>query len=154
MNALTHLEATAAQFVAAIESLNAELFLAPIDDWTPRDVTALLAWWNNHMLVACRDLERGTAPSYYADTLNDYRNLNARAIAQFQSQEQRMLLAQLKATLFEFKQYLLALDASDWDAERGVTHPRGGTATITCIVESLASDYETHTREIREWQAK
>ena len=140
-------------FVASVQALPEHLFLARIDDWTPRDVIAHLAWWNNNMLVACKDLQRGKTPSYYADTLNDYRNINARAIAQFRAQEKRALLNQLQATLFEFAEYLAALDAKEWDAERGITHPRGGAATISRIVESFIGDYETHTKQIEEWHA-
>ncbi len=152
-NQLTHLTRAADAFIASIQALPAHLFLARIDGWTPRDVIAHLAWWNNNMLVACKDLQRGKTPSYYADTLNDYRNINAQAIAQFWAQEKRVLLAQMKSTLFEFKEYLEALDAKEWEAERGVQHPRGGAATISRIVDSLIGDYETHTKQIEEWHA-
>jgi hypothetical protein len=144
----------AEKFIAAIEALSGDLFLARIDDWAPRDVAAHLAWWNNNLLVACKDLQKGRAPSYYADSLNDYRHINAQAIAQFDARQRRVLLAQLKSTLFEFTEYLASLDAKDWDADRGVQHPRGGAATISRIVESLIADYETHTRQIENWKEK
>lgn len=154
MKKITELETAADAFVSTIQALPEHLFLARIDDWTPRDVAAHLAWWNNNMLVACKDLQQGRTPSYYADTLNDYRNLNAQATAQFDAKEKRVLLAQLKSTLFEFKEYLASLDANDWDAERGVAHPRGGAATISRIVESLIGDYESHTKQVEEWKEK
>ena len=153
MRLLGQLASSAHAFTAIIESLPENLFLTKMDDWARRDVIAHLAWWNNNMLVACKDLQKGRAPSYYADTLNDYRNLNAQAIAQFGATERRVLLAQLTSTLFEFKEYLAALDAQDWDAERGITHPRSGAATISRIVKSLIDDYEAHTKQIEKWKA-
>jgi hypothetical protein len=154
MNDIARLQSAADAFVASIQALPEHLFLTLIDDWTPRDIAAHLAWWNNNMLVACKDLQKGRAPSYWADALNDYRTINAQAIAQFSAQEQRVLLAQLKSTLFEFKEYLASLDAKDWDAECGIQHPRGGAATISRIVESLISDYEAHTKQIEDWVGK
>ena len=154
MNRIAQLENAASVFMACVQSLPENLFLTKIDDWTPRDVVAHLAWWNNNMLVACKDLQKGRAPSYYADTLNDYRNLNAQAIAQFAELHRGKLLAQLRSTLFEFKEYLLALEAKDWDAKGGVTHPRGGAATINRIIDSLIGDYETHWKQIEEWKVK
>jgi len=153
MNSIARLQSAADGFLTSIQALPEHLFLARIDDWTPRDVTAHLAWWNNNMLVACKDLQEGRTPSYYADTLNDYRTINAQTVAQFDTKEKRVLLAQLKSTLFEFKEYLMSLDAKDWDADRGVQHPRGGAATISRIVESLIGDYESHTKQIEEWKA-
>jgi hypothetical protein len=70
-------------FIQAIESLSDDLFLRSIDEWTPRDVAAHLTWWNRNMIVAGQSLQAGTPPSYYADAMNDYRNINARAIAEF-----------------------------------------------------------------------
>jgi hypothetical protein len=141
-------------FIDAIESLADDLFLRSIDEWTPRDVAAHLTWWNRNMIAASQDLEAGTPPSYYADAMNDYRNINARAIAAFPSRDRRVLLNELRATLGELARYLQTLDSHVWDADHGVQHHRGGPATIRRIVDSLAGDYEHHTRQVEEWRAR
>ena len=151
---LDRLRRSASVFTRVIESLSDDLFLGAIDDWTPRDVAAHLAWWNRHMVVAGRSLQAGTAPTYYADAVNDYRNVNARAIAEFASRDRRVLLSELRATLDELTRYLQALDAGAWDADHGMPHHRGGVATIRRIVESLAGDYEHHARQVEEWRAR
>ncbi len=148
MQPTNELTTSAITFIAAIESLAAEQFLTQIDaDWTPRDVVAHLVWWNENMLDVCKGLQRGVTPAYYADA-PDYRNINAQAIAAFPSRDRGVLLQQLRATLDAFTHYLRALDAAEWDVERGVTHYRGGAATIRRVAESLAGDYAQHTRQI------
>ena len=151
---LDRLNRVANLFVHEIESLSDELFLGSIDEWTPRDVAAHLAWWNRHMIAAGQSLQAGTAPSYYADAINDYRNINARAIAEFPSRDRHELLNELRATLDELARYLQGLDAQTWDADRGVQHHRGGAATIRRLIESLAGDYEHHTRQVADWSAR
>ena len=151
---LDRLSHSATGFIQAIESLPDGLFLRSIDEWTPRDVAAHLTWWNRNMIAASHSLLTGTPPSYYADTANDYRNINARAIAEFPSKERQVLLNELRATLDELARYLHSLDPQAWDADHGVQHPRGGAATIRRIVESLAGDYEHHARQVEEWSAR
>ena len=151
---LDRLSHSANVFVQAIESLSDDLFLGSIDEWTPRDVAAHLAWWNRNMIVASQSLQAGTPPSYYADAMNDYRNINARAIVEFPSQDRRVLLNELRATLDELARYLRSLDSRAWDADHGVQHHRGDAATIRRIVESLAGDYEHHARQVEEWSAR
>lgn len=150
---LDGLTASANEFVQVIETLPENLFLARIDEWTPRDVTVHLAWWNRNMIAASESLRAGLTPAHYADA-PEYRNINARAIAEFPSQDRRALLAQLHGTFDEFTRYLNALDAKDWDADFGVQHHRGGAATIRRVVEALRGDYEHHTNQVKEWSVR
>lgn len=146
--------ATANTFAQTIETLAEDSFLKLIDEWTPRDVVAHLAWWNRNMIIASESLRAGNAPAYYVDAPNDYRNINAQAIAAFSSQDRRTLLNDLQATLSEFTQYLNTLEPNAFDAEHGVQHYRGGAATIRRLVQSLSGDYEHHTRQVKDWSAR
>ena len=74
------------------------------------------------MIAASQSLQAGTPPSYYADAMNDYCNINARAIAEFPSQDRRVLLNELRATLDELARYLQVLGSQAWDADHGVQH--------------------------------
>jgi len=152
MSSSDNLVASARAFIHAINSLPESLFLAQIDEWTPRDVTAHLVWWNRNMMIASENLRAHQTPAYHTDAANDYRNLNTHAIAEFPSTDRRELLAQLDATLDELTCYLAALAPAEWDAEHGIQHYRGGAATIRRIVQSLTGDYEHHTHQILNWK--
>ncbi len=152
MNSIDALTRAADDFMRVIELLRAEWFLTFIDDWTPRDIAAHLAWWNRNMIAASQSVRAGKTPAYYVDAANDYRNINAQAIAEFPATDRRILLAQLRATLDEFRQYLQTLAPNDWDSGVDVQHYRGGAATTQRIVQSLTGDYECHTQQIAQWR--
>lgn len=152
MNSIDALTRAADDFIRVIELLPAEWFLTFIDDWTPRDIAAHLAWWNRNMIAASQTVSAGKTPGYYVDAANDYRKINAQAIAEFPATDRRILLAQLRTTLDEFRQYLETLAQNEWDADFGVHHYRGGATTPRRIVQSLTGDYEWHTQQIAQWR--
>jgi hypothetical protein len=154
MDSSSHLlsfERAVEEFADCIAQVPEGLFLSPMDGWAPRDVIAHLIAWNGEMLKVCRGIQRGETPAYYADAPNDYRNLNARFVAEHDSQEKIRLLHELDDTKNELIDYLRALAAEEWDADFGIVYHRGGPATISRTIESLAGDYRHHTREILEW---
>jgi hypothetical protein len=150
-NRLISFERAVEEFNNCIMQVPESLFLSPMDEWTPRDVIAHLIAWNGEMLKVCRGIQRGETPAYYADAPNDYRNLNARFVAEHDAQEKITLLHELEDTKNELINYLRALAAEEWDADHGVIHYRGGPATISRTIESLAGDYRHHTKEILAW---
>jgi hypothetical protein len=130
------------------------LFLRPMNGWSPRDMAAHLVGWNYRMIRACQAILQGQAPDYYMDAAADYANVNAVSVARFASRSKSELLEQLAESRREFLEYLETLVPGDWDADHGVIHHRGGPATVSRVVESLAGDYLLHTREIAEWLAR
>ncbi len=47
--------------------------------------------------------------------------------------------------------FVLALPGEELTASHGVHHYNGSPATVNKIIESLTSDYQDHTHEIKEW---
>ena len=138
-------------FAELILSLPKELFLSPLNRWSPRDVVAHLVGWNSFMIEASSSILAGQSPSYYADAPNDYSNINAGFTAKYSSRSKQELLADLKSSMEGLDAFILALPAEELAADHGVRHYSGGPATVSRIVESLAGDYRYHTNEIREW---
>lgn len=141
------------EFCDCIRSVPDQWFLQPMNGWSPREVVAHLIGWNYRMIEACQDIRRGQAPSYYADAARDYANLNAASVARFTSRSKEELLKELTFSRKEFLNYLGTLAPSEWEADHGVVHHRGGPATVGRIVEALLGDYRQHTKEIRKWLA-
>jgi len=137
--------------VKLILSLSDEQFLSPMEGWAPRDVAAHLIGWNSLMIDAARSILAGRAPSYYDDSKNDYRNINAGFTNNFSSQSKPALLAELGSSMEKFEAFIASLSEEELTSDHGVIHYSGVPATIGRIIDSLAGDYQYHTRQIFEW---
>lgn len=137
-------------FTEVILSLSNEQFLSSMNGWSPRDVVAHLIGWNKLMIEASLSLLAGKPPAYYADTPNDYSNINAGFTAKYSSQSKQELLAELKSSMEGFETFALTLPEGELTEDHGVRHYSGDPATVSRIVASLAGDYQVHTRQIRE----
>jgi hypothetical protein len=140
-------------FAAIILSLSDDQFLCPMasDEWAPRDVVALLVGWNDLMIEASRSILAGNSPTYYADSRNNYCNINAGFTSKYSSRSKQELLVDLRTSLELFEAFVLAVAQDDLTAHYGVRHYSGDPATVTRIIASLAGDYRTHTQQVREW---
>ncbi len=147
-NALSEYELAFKDFCDCIISLPEALFLSPMDGWSPRDVLAHLIGWNRLMIEASAAILRGETPAYYADTPNDYRNINAGFVNQFASRSKAELLDELRSSMEEFEGYVQTLDQGELTDSREVIHYSGRPATVEGIINSLAGDYQGHLNEI------
>lgn len=138
-------------FRQCIQSVPDDLYLTPINGWSPRDIVAHLVGWNRNMVKSGKELLRGEMPAYYPDAPNDYKNINAAFVSKHSSRDKVTLLDELAASMLEFETYVRGLDPSEWDADHGITHYRGGPATVSRLMDSLAGDYHSHTHEIQQW---
>jgi len=138
-------------FVGQILPLSNELFLSAMDGWAPRDVVAHLIGWNRLMIEASLSILAGKAPAYYADSANDYRSINAGFTTKYSSHSKQELLSELSSSLENFEAFILALPDEEMLADHGVRHYSGSPATLSKIITSLAGDYQSHTRQIKEW---
>ncbi len=137
-------------FVETVSLLSAEGFVRSLGDWTPRDIVAHLIGWNRNILTGCKQIRSGVSPFYHQDGLNDYREINAESIAQYNSTDRNLLLSELASSKYELVAYVTGLDQQDWDKDWGPQHYRGGPATIGRSIESLTGDYVNHAEEIRQ----
>ena len=141
-------EQAAAAFTACVRCLPPQEFLASLGDWSPRDLVAHHIGWNRVILVGCAELREGVAPCYLQDGPNYYRTLNAGCIRRFAWREQETLLAGLTISLAGLSNFLGIVRDDEWEADRGVVHFRGGTATVARCVESLMGACRNHCQEI------
>lgn len=139
------------EFTEIIESLSDEQFASPMHGWSPKGVASHLAGWNSFMIEASLSILAGKTPEYYDDAANNYSNINAGFMAKYSSYSKGELLAELKSSLERLETFVLGLPREELIASHGVYHYNGSPATVNKIIESLTSDYQDHTHEIKEW---
>jgi hypothetical protein len=145
---LTDLETAYTDCMKTMQGLSAENFLAPIGDWTPRDIAAHFIGWNRITLAGCSALREGVEPFYFYDGTNDYRKVNARFFEQFPSSNLEELLKEIAVTKDALIAYLKTFGETEWELDTGIVHYRGGPATVARCVDSLIRDYRKHRQEI------
>ena len=148
---LRDLEIAYQDFTQTIQDLSTSNFLAPLGDWTPRDILAHFIGWNRITVAGCSALREGAAPFYFYDGTNDYRKVNARFFQQFPSRDRETLLAQMEDTRNALVAYLKTIPAGEWEQDTGIIHYRGDPATVSRCIDSLIRDYRKHRQEIMDW---
>ena len=138
-------------FVGIILPLSNEFLLSSMNGWAPRDVVAHLIGWNRLMIEASSSILAGKPPAYYADTPNDFSNINAGFTTEYSSRSKQGLLSEMESSLESFEAFILALPEEEMLADHGVRHYSGSPATVSKIISSLAGDYQSHTRQIKAW---
>ncbi len=150
-NVMLSLKRAYQDFAKLILSLPDEQFLSSMNGWSPRDVVAHLIGWNGLMIESSLSILAGKSPRYYDDARNDYSNINSGFTAKHSSRSKPELLAELKSSMEKFEAFIYSLPAEELAADHGVVHHSGGPATVARIINSLAGDYQYHTRQIMEW---
>lgn len=145
---LADLEAAYGLFVACIQGLSPEGFLASLGDWAPRDIVAHFIGWNRITLVGCGEIREGVLPFYFYDGTNDYRKVNATFFRRFSTSDREALLRDTAATMDALVAYLKTVGEAEWKQDTGIVHYRDGAATVARCVDSLIRDYRNHREEI------
>lgn len=143
-------EDTVESYMTMIEDLPDDLFLKPINGWTPRDVTAHLIGWNQYTIEGCQQIIQGERPEFLEDADNDYSNLNARSVQMYASQNKINLLAELTDSFRELKTYLSSLSYQNWVKDYGVRY-NDWVITVHNTVLAVHKDYQSHQEEIETW---
>jgi len=134
-----------------VDSLNEELFLKKLYQWSPRDIVAHLIGWNRYIIEGSKQIKRKELPFYDIDPGEDYSKVNDVLVQQYSSRDKQELLEELQTSAHELKQFLESLDSSEWDRDYGVRH-KGATITIQNTVDELIEDYDIHREQIEEWR--
>ena len=137
-------------FVRCLSSLPAELFLAEIDEWAPRDVLAHLIGWNRYTISGCEQVRNGEIPFYLTDPGEDFGKVNAVLVREISSRDRGELLEELAASCQELGQYLRSPDPAEWERDYGVKD-QGYVITVQNSVDGLIEDYLHHRQQIEEW---
>lgn len=139
------------EFTETIESLSDEQFVSPMHGWSPKGVASHLAGWNGLMIEASQSILAGQTPAYYDDSPNNYSTINAGFVAKYSAFSKGELIAELKSSMERLVIFVLGLPGEELTANHGVHRKNGSPATVARIIESLASDYQDHASEIKEW---
>ena len=138
---------------SAVEALTPDAFLAPLGNWSPRDIVAHLIGWNRHVVRGSRQLLEGELPFYDVDPGEDYSTVNALLVAEYPSESRGELLTELEQAATELARFLRSLSPDDWRRDSSVRH-QGEALTIRGTVADLIEDYFHHSEQIRQWAGK
>jgi len=144
------LETAVNGYLSTIEDLPDPLFLTSMNGWSPRDVTAHLIGWCHHTITACDQIIRGELPDYFEDAENDYRNINARSVNTYASENKINLLAELTDSFRDLKEYLETLTYQNWIKDYGVRY-HDWVITVHNTVLAIQKDFESHQADIEAW---
>jgi hypothetical protein len=134
-------------FIADLEGLPPERFLAGANGWSPRDIAAHLIGWHRLTIDGAERIRRGEAPFYFADAANDYAKVNADLVRRYDSTDRHRLVRELRASFAELATYALSLPADAWSADTGVRY-RGEATTIANSVAVLIDDLHAHRKDL------
>lgn len=148
---ITKLGHSVESFVRCVASLNEELFLKKLYQWSPRDIVAHLIGWNRYIIEGSKQIKRKELPFYDNDPGEDYSKVNAFLVRQYSSRDKQELLDELQASVHDLKKFLESLDPSEWDRDYGVRH-KGAILTIQNTVDELIEDYDIHKEQIENWK--
>ena len=56
---------TVKDFTECVDSIQREVFMRKLNDWSPRDVLAHLIGWNRYTIKGCEQIQRGDLPFYF-----------------------------------------------------------------------------------------
>ncbi len=132
------------RILATASSLSArqqdQIFLG---SWSPRDLLAHLAGWDDTNLRAVKEILAGKLPSFYAHHDPDWATYNARLVAEYGRQDFEELLALLRETHGRLLGFLEDLPAGEFWQDRGI-RVRGWRVTIGRLLEVEREDEEEH----------
>lgn len=147
---ITRLDLCVEGLARCVASLNEELFLGKLGNWSPRDILAHLIGWNRYIIEGSKQIMRRELPFYDVDPGEDYSKVNAVLVSEYSSRDKQELLDELMASAEELKKFLQTLNAGQWERDYGVRH-QGATLTIQNTVADLIEDYVHHARQIEDW---
>ena len=134
-------------FARCVTSLDEQRFLQKLNGWTPRDIVAHLVGWNRYVVEGGRQILRGELPFYDIDPGDNYSKVNAVLVREHSSSSREELLADLRRSARELKEFLRSVDLSDWNRDHGVRHG-SSTITIRNTMDELIADYDHHRKQI------
>jgi len=148
---LAAFDAACERFLAAVERLTEAQLAEKLETATAREWMAQLIGWNRRVQEGCLSLQTGGTPDYYSDADHGYVRVNADSVRQFGPLDRKRMLDEVSTSSRELTQYLSKLETSDWNADRGVRHPKGGPATLRREFEALTRRYLDAADEILLW---
>ena len=139
------------QFIRTIRALSEDQFLQPMNGWSPRDVTAHLIGWNQAAVGITDDIRQGKTPEILIDLGEDFCEVNATFVHEYDSTDMVQLLRELELSYQQLARHLYTMDVEDWTRE--VTVPGwGNPLTIQTFMQTLTDLPVHYQQEIETWR--
>jgi hypothetical protein len=148
---LAALEGAYQSWVACIDELPQDRFLARMEAGTPRDLVARLIGWNQLAVLGAQNIMQGKPPAHYKDFGNGYANVNRDLATHEPATDRKALLAKLGSTERQAVDFFRSVGVEIWNQDFSVRHPDGGPATVRRCLEELTRDYLNATDEVATW---
>jgi len=131
------------EFAETFATLDKQLILRKVINWTARDIIAHLIGWNLYIVKGSKQIIRGELPFYDINPGPDYSNINAELIRKYSDTDRSVLLSKLADSAGELVSFLRTIDPTDWDRDFGVRH-NDEKLTVKDTIEDLIADYNHH----------
>jgi hypothetical protein len=148
---LSQFQRSVEAFANSVVSLDEDLFLREVTNWTARDMVAHLIGWNRYVVSGASQILRGELPFYDEDPGPDYSKVNAALVREYADTDRSALLESLLASTEELAAYLRTVDPDTWARDFGVRH-KGETVTVRSTVDDLIADYNHHQEQLEDFR--
>ena len=152
--AIAKFEGAVRDFADCIKELDDGMLLAPLNNWSPRDILAHLIGWNEYIIVGCEQIRNGELPFYDIDHGENFCKVNAANTERISSTDQEELLNHLARSLRVVTDYIASIPAEDLSWDFGVIYMDGEeevVLTIAYTLEDVMDDYNHHKAQIVSW---
>ncbi len=139
------------QFMRTVRTLTPEQFAEAMNGWSARDVVAHLIGWNRACIDIADAVHREEAPAALIDPGEDFSEVNARFVRQYDATDMTELLRELELSYQELARHLYTVDEQDWARETAIPG-WDDTITLESVVRDLSGDYAAHMQEIASWR--
>ena len=144
---------TRSKLLAAATSLPAlqqdQVFLGV---WSVKDLLAHLVGWDYANLEAVKAILASRLPAFYAHYDRDWRNFNARLVAEHKRDDPSELCEAARASHRQLVEYVRTVPAEAFDEDRGVRF-KGYKVTIRRTLQTEAEDEKVHLDQITSFAA-
>ena len=127
------------------EELRSQVYLG---DWSAYELLAHLIGWDHTNIQAAEELMEGKLPGFYAFHDRDWRNYNARLVAQYRRSNIIELLADCQESHATLLTMIGKLPEVELDRDRGVRF-RGWRVTIARLLLAEARDERQHAQQLQ-----
>ena len=146
------LQANIHYFMRTVRSLSPDEFTQSMKGWSPRDVVAHLIGWNRAAIDITESIRSEQSPQILIDPGEDFCDVNAAFVRQYNSKDMIELLRELELSYQELARHMYTVDVSEWTVEVAVP---GWDQPITIDenIQAISGDYVELAREIEAWHA-
>jgi len=154
-NPITEFETAIENFSECIRALDDGLFLAPLNNWSPRGVLAHLIGWNEYHIKGTDQILKGEEPFCESEHDENYCKVNADHSRRISSTDREELLEQLADSAKNLAEHTAAVPIEDYDRDFGSRYKDGEEGeevlTVAGVFRETIEDINHHRVQIEDW---